>query len=68
MERQLLRAQEVATVLSLSRSKVFQLIASGELPAVRIGRSVRVPAQALREWVEQQTEQQRRDGYPTAYR
>ncbi len=54
----LLRAEEVARRLSLGRSKVFQMLAQGELPAVRIGRSVRVPEQALREWLERQTEEQ----------
>ncbi len=64
MEQQLLRAQEVARILSLSRSKVFLMIASGELPAIRIGRAVRVPASALREWIAQQTEEQSGSRYP----
>lgn len=47
----LLRATEVATLLSLSRSKVFELMASGELPSVHIGRAVRVPRVALERWI-----------------
>jgi len=54
----LLRAEEVARRLSIGRSKVFTMLADGTLPTVRLGRSVRVPEQALREWVVQQTEQQ----------
>ncbi len=57
MEQGLLRIEEAARYLSLGRSKTYQLVASGELPVVRIGRSVRVPAAALRRWVEQQAEQ-----------
>ncbi len=39
----LLRAEEVAKMLNISRSKVFALMASGDIPGVvRIGRSVRV--------------------------
>ena len=47
-ERLLLRVEEVAEMLSLGRSKTYQLIASGVLPGVRLGRCVRVPADALR--------------------
>lgn len=47
----LLRVEEVARLLSLGRSKVFQMLAAGELPAVRIGRSVRVPSAALSDWI-----------------
>ena len=51
----LLRAEEVARMLNISRSKVFALMASGEIPGVvRIGRSVRVSRLALERWIEQQ--------------
>lgn len=46
----MLRPAEVAALLALSRSEVYRLIEQGRIPAVRIGRSVRVP----RRWVEQQ--------------
>jgi len=49
LEPIMLRASEVAALLGISRSTVFRLIESGEIPAVRVGRSVRVP----RRWVEQ---------------
>ncbi len=52
MDQMLLRAEEVQRVLGLGRSKIYEMIAAGELPVVRIGRSVRVPADALRQWVE----------------
>ena len=54
MDQLLLRAEEVQKALSLGRSTIYQMMASGELPIVRIGRSVRVPADALRDWVEHQ--------------
>jgi excisionase family DNA binding protein len=53
LEQLLLRADECAKVLGLGRSKVFMMLSSGELPSVRIGRSVRVPAKALERWVEE---------------
>ena len=55
MQSLLLRAEEVQRALGLGRSKIYELIASGELPVVRIGRSVRVPSKALGEWIETQT-------------
>lgn len=55
---ELLRAEEAATLLGLSRSKTYQLIASRVIPVFRIGRSVRVPRTALLRWIEEQTESQ----------
>lgn len=46
----MLRPAEVAVLLGISRSEVYRLIERGDIPAVRFGRSVRVP----RGWVEQQ--------------
>ncbi len=51
MEKLLLRPTEAAEVLGLGRSKVYELLAAGTLPAIRVGGSVRVPAKALRRWV-----------------
>ena len=47
MEPLLLKAGDVAKLLGLGRSKVFTMLAVGELPVIRIGRSVRVPRAAL---------------------
>lgn len=51
-QRVFLRVEEVAEMLRLGRSKTYDLVARGELPGVRFGRSVRVPAEALRRWIE----------------
>ena len=56
MEPMLLRAAEVAKLLGLGRSKVFAMLAAGELPVVRIGRSVRVPRAALEHWIAEHTQ------------
>ena len=47
----LLKPMEVAELLGLSRSKVFEMLAAEELPVVRIGRMVRIPRQELDEWI-----------------
>ncbi len=48
----LLRAKEIAKALSISKAKAYELMASGELPTIRIGRAVRVPAAQLETWIE----------------
>jgi len=53
----LLRTGEVGKLLGLGRSKVFAMPAAGQLPAIRIGRSVRVPRLALDRWIEERTRQ-----------
>lgn len=50
----LLKAEDAARLLSLGRSTVFQMLATGELPAVRIGRSVRISRVALERWIAEQ--------------
>lgn len=51
----LLRLSEVADVLRISRTKVYELVASGEIPSLHVGRSRRVPLRALAEWIDEQT-------------
>lgn len=43
----LLRVEEAAELLSVSRSKAFELIASGELESVKIDKLRRVPRDAV---------------------
>jgi len=43
---------EVAQHLHISRSKVYQLVQAGDMPSVRFGRSVRVLASDLVDWIE----------------
>ena len=51
----LIDSREVARLLGLGRTKVFQMMLRGEVPTVRIGRSVRVPREGLVAWVAKQT-------------
>ena len=55
MDRILLRPEEAARALGIGRSKLFLMLAAGELPVVHIGRSTRIPTAALQRWVEQHT-------------
>lgn len=44
---------EVAAIMRVSKMTVYRLVHSGELPAVRVGRSFRVPASAVDEYLRQ---------------
>ena len=50
----LLTIPQAACVLAVGRTTVYELIAAGALETVHIGRSVRVPVEALRAFVDQQ--------------
>ena len=62
MERLLLRPTEAAEMLGISRSKIYELLAAGSLPVVRVGNSVRVPAEVLHQWLQQRLAEQRERG------
>lgn len=48
---QLLTIVDAAHHLGISRSKVYELLAAGELPSVRIGRTRRIALAAIEEFV-----------------
>lgn len=52
MDKLLLRPAEAADLLGVGRSKLYELLAGGVVPSVRLGRSLRIPADALRRWIE----------------
>ena len=52
MEKLLLTAEEAGELLSIGRTKVYELMAQGLLESVAIGRCRRVPALALEPFVE----------------
>ena len=47
-----LMVTEVAAVMRVSKMTVYRMVHSGELPAVRVGRSFRVPAKAVRAYLD----------------
>lgn len=49
---QFLTVAEVATIMRVSKMTVYRLVHSGELPAVRVGRSFRVPEKAVHAYLE----------------
>ncbi|WP_415951332.1 helix-turn-helix domain-containing protein [Streptomyces sp. KLOTTS4A1] len=46
-----LTVAEVAAVMRVSKMTVYRLVHSGHLPAIRVGRSFRVPENAVHEYL-----------------
>jgi excisionase family DNA binding protein len=46
-----LTVAEVAAALRVSKMTVYRLVHNGDLPAVRVGRSFRVPEQAVQDYL-----------------
>ncbi|HET9655581.1 MAG TPA: helix-turn-helix domain-containing protein [Kineosporiaceae bacterium] len=48
-----LMVAEVATIMRVSKMTVYRLVHAGDLPAVRVGRSFRVPEEAVHDYLRQ---------------
>jgi excisionase family DNA binding protein len=46
-----LTVAEVAAIMRVSKMTVYRLVHAGDLPAVRVGRSFRVPEQAVHDYL-----------------
>jgi excisionase family DNA binding protein len=51
----LLTPEEAFALIGVGRSHGFKLLASGEIPSLKIGRLRRIPRAALERWVTQQS-------------
>jgi excisionase family DNA binding protein len=47
-----LTVAEVASVMRVSKMTVYRIVHAGELPAVRVGRSFRVPEKAVHDYLQ----------------
>ncbi|HMO11172.1 MAG TPA: helix-turn-helix domain-containing protein [Actinotalea sp.] len=50
-ERRVFRVVEAAPVLGISRSKLYEFIAAGEIRSIRIGRLRKIPVAAIDEFI-----------------
>ncbi len=55
MDKLLLKPEEVAGIIGVGRSRIYELLASHVLPSVKIGNSIRVPTDGLRAWIRENT-------------
>jgi excisionase family DNA binding protein len=54
---QMLRAEDIARIWGVSLPTAYRMMASGEIPVVRLGRRVRVSRRELERWIERQSQQ-----------
>ncbi len=50
-EVRFLTVAEVAAIMRVSKMTVYRLVHAGDLPAIRVGRSFRVPEQAVHDYL-----------------
>ena len=51
----LLTARDVEAELQLGRTRTYELLRSGQIPVIRLGRAVRVSREWLEQWIAEQT-------------
>jgi excisionase family DNA binding protein len=49
----LLKVEDAARILGFGRSRTYALVASGVIPSLKVGRSIRISRRQLQRWVEQ---------------
>ncbi len=49
-----LKVPEMAKELRIARSRAYELVQDGEIPSIKIGRSVRINRKELEKWLEEQ--------------
>jgi excisionase family DNA binding protein len=57
-ERLLISVDDAARAIDVSRRKFYGLIDAGDIPVIRVGRSVKVPLEGLRHYVARLTSEQ----------
>jgi excisionase family DNA binding protein len=57
----MLRIGDAARQLALSRNSLYQLVARGEIPSVKIGRSIRIPAESLATFIRDEAHRQKQE-------
>ncbi|MCZ2109417.1 MAG: helix-turn-helix domain-containing protein [Dehalococcoidia bacterium] len=58
----LLTVPETARILRISRNLAYELVARNEIPAIRLGRVIRVSRYSLNEWIASQAAQRAEQG------
>ena len=58
-DRLLFKPRTVAEMLDIAPATLYHLVASGELPSVRIGKAIRISKEAIDRWIREQEERTR---------
>jgi excisionase family DNA binding protein len=56
--RLLLRVEEGAKLLDISRARLYTLLSEGQIKSIKIGRSRRIPLSEIQRWIASEMEQQ----------
>ena len=51
----LLTTKEVARELQISEKTVSRMVQKGQIPSLRIGRTIRIPTEQLKDWIREQS-------------
>ena len=62
MQKHLLRLDEAAEMLSLSRAKIYLLVNEGELEMLKVGRASRIPYASLVDFIARRSAAGKRAG------
>lgn len=52
MEKTTFTISEMAEYLSIGRNKAYELVKTNTIPALKIGRQIRIPIKSLNKWIE----------------
>lgn len=53
---QLLTLEDVMSMMKMSRASIYNFVSAGDLPKVKLGKSVRFPYMAVRKFIADRTE------------
>ncbi len=56
MQKEMLRASDISSRLGVTTGRIYQLIAAGVIPSVRVGGAIRIPREAWERWLDDQTQ------------
>lgn len=54
LQKEWISVAQMQEILGIGRTKAYELIFTGEVPAVKIGRALRINRQQLDAWLDQQ--------------
>lgn len=56
VHREVLKPADVAPLLGVTTWRIYQLIAAGDIPAIRLGGALRIPRTAWEAWIAEQSD------------
>lgn len=57
----LLTVDEASRLLGIGKTRLYELMRSGDIPSLRVGKSRRIPVREVEAWIERLLDEQRSD-------